>query len=1631
MTTRRSIQRLGLWEVGTCLIALCLAGGSLVRAQTVSLVCENDCKGLLNLPCFPQVLNVQIVILTNTNTPIGAHGVTVVDTIHNNNVGSFNFTVAKGGAVTPNYGSATYTYGQSPSGKPYQYLSTTIGTYSFSGDNFPLGAWPDNSNWQAPPVIDHRQFNLDQAAGFVATPINSKNLTIQSDYHYTMWAWHSFLGYELPYIPGASAADPVFLPVKFDLRGAPSTIPPTPGVLQCPNQPFPCAGGCGCANSGSPGMATASLDRFQAGIAITDTPISYTPGVGLPMNFTLSYHQRLTSQPASFSYSNLGSQWSGSWLSYIAGGPANGQSSATYNAPDGSTFTFNNYERTVAQGQGAAEINQGDFQANEGWTHSSLHYRQNPERYDRWLPDGTVESYRQPAGTVGNRLFFLSFITDPQGNVTTLSYDPAAAANGQAMLTSVTDPTGSQLVFAYDTTNPLEIVKATRTNDELSAYFHYTNGQLTSITDTMGITSLFQYATGTSFINQMTTPYGNTTFNSVDGPGFLEADMTNPLGQSERVEYQEYLDPSYISASEPTAQVPVISGLMPVDNTNLNHANSFYWNRRAMADAAGPGGAAIDSSGFYAFAQVSHWAESSLGLGSIPVPLSTKKRLEDRVWYNYQGQYPYIAATPTNSDYIDLTTPNVPNSAVLSASTGPSVSARVLDGGATQASFATYNSNGMLTQSIDPINRTTNYSYYASTSTSSASNVDLDQVTQTNSSGGQDVLSTMGNYVQHEPQTMVDAAGQSTYLTYNGQGQLLTSTVAVGGANQETQLAYFPNGYLQTVTAPVAGAVTGYTYDISGRVQAVTDCQNYKLTYSYDNLDRPTQVLYPDGTTDQTVYKNLDVDHTVDRQGRTTQNTYDAIRELLFTTDPLGRTTGYTWCTCGGLSTLTDPNGNVTSWTLDGLGRVTAKTYPDKSAVSYSYILNGGSNLTSRLYSMIDARGTTANYTYNNDDTLAATAYTPGSGVATTPSPNVTFTYDSYYRRVLTMADSTGTTTYSYNPLTPPALGAGRLSSVQSPIYQTGKTALTTYTYDELGRVVTRDVDQANTNLNNTAMTFDALGRVTNVSNALGAFIYAYTAQTGRLLKVTYPTSTAMTTSYSYFPIPTGSGQQDGERLMDSTNSQGSTTLSKFDYTYNPVGTIATWNQQAGASAAIVNTLSYDNADQLINAVQSGGGSAGNAYHYDPAGNRLAEITAGGTATTVGQFNNLNQLIGLTGSATSQTVAGNTSAAASSVTVNSYPASMPSSTNFSAFVPMPSGTNIISVVAQPTATGSSPTTQLYQLTATGPTPAVLTYDANGNVLKDENLNTYQWDALNRLTKITYAVGGSSTFAYDGLSRRVQIVDTTSGGLATTKNYLWIGSEIAEERNPSNGVTKRFFPQGEQQSGTNYYYTRDHLGSVRELLSSTGTVVSRLNYDPYGRTTLVSGTNLSDFQYAGYYEHATSGLNLTMFRAYDPNTARWLSRDPIAEEGGINLYGYVANDPVDYYDPDGLTAAAAGAVLAGGGVLVLGEEGGTLGLGTPVAILTGLGVLGLAGYELLQPGATPSSCEAKQTQPQVIPKGNNGKRAQATAAAAAAPPPPPDPGHNKNARKSTENKHQEGDSRRQADQGGEKGDARRD
>jgi RHS repeat-associated protein len=106
----------------------------------------------------------------------------------------------------------------------------------------------------------------------------------------------------------------------------------------------------------------------------------------------------------------------------------------------------------------------------------------------------------------------------------------------------------------------------------------------------------------------------------------------------------------------------------------------------------------------------------------------------------------------------------------------------------------------------------------------------------------------------------------------------------------------------------------------------------------------------------------------------------------------------------------------------------------------------------------------------------------------------------------------------------------------------------------------------------------------------------------------------------------------------------------------------------------------------------------------------------------------------------------------------------------------------------------------------------------------------------------------------------------------------------------------------------YYPTYDGNGNVSEYLDATGTVVAHYEYDPFGRTTVATGAKAQDFthRFSTKPLDPTTGLYYYGYRYYDPVTGRWPSRDPIEEEGGINLYGFVGNDGVNWIDVMGLS-----------------------------------------------------------------------------------------------------------------------------
>ncbi len=125
-----------------------------------------------------------------------------------------------------------------------------------------------------------------------------------------------------------------------------------------------------------------------------------------------------------------------------------------------------------------------------------------------------------------------------------------------------------------------------------------------------------------------------------------------------------------------------------------------------------------------------------------------------------------------------------------------------------------------------------------------------------------------------------------------------------------------------------------------------------------------------------------------------------------------------------------------------------------------------------------------------------------------------------------------------------------------------------------------------------------------------------------------------------------------------------------------------------------------------------------------------------------------------------------------------------------------------------------------------------------------------------------------------------------------------------------------------KGGIEYKIISDHLGSVRLVVNaSNGNVVQRMDYDTWGKVLNDTNPGFQPFGFAGGIYDQDTKLVKFGARDYDPETGRWISKDPIKFDGGINLYAYADNDPVNRIDPNGLTSfptESPGAVTSGFG-----------------------------------------------------------------------------------------------------------------
>jgi RHS repeat-associated protein len=97
-------------------------------------------------------------------------------------------------------------------------------------------------------------------------------------------------------------------------------------------------------------------------------------------------------------------------------------------------------------------------------------------------------------------------------------------------------------------------------------------------------------------------------------------------------------------------------------------------------------------------------------------------------------------------------------------------------------------------------------------------------------------------------------------------------------------------------------------------------------------------------------------------------------------------------------------------------------------------------------------------------------------------------------------------------------------------------------------------------------------------------------------------------------------------------------------------------------------------------------------------------------------------------------------------------------------------------------------------------------------------------------------------------------------------------------------------------------TYDANGNISEYIDlADGSIEAHLEYDAFGRKIVANGSSPSNFGFSTKYEDVETGYLYYGFRFYDPVTGRWPNRDPIGEEGGKNLYGFVHNDGLNSVD----------------------------------------------------------------------------------------------------------------------------------
>jgi RHS repeat-associated protein len=436
------------------------------------------------------------------------------------------------------------------------------------------------------------------------------------------------------------------------------------------------------------------------------------------------------------------------------------------------------------------------------------------------------------------------------------------------------------------------------------------------------------------------------------------------------------------------------------------------------------------------------------------------------------------------------------------------------------------------------------------------------------------------------------------------------------------------------------------------------------------------------------------------------------------------------------------------------------------------------------------------------------------------------------------------------------------------------------------------------------AFAYDAAGRPSALTIPTGQYAYAYNATTGNLTNITAPG--ANTLAYSY----------DGALLTGTT--WGGTITGAVSQTFNNNFRISS---QSVNGAGTVN-FTYDD-DNLL----TGAGSLTLTRH---AQNGLITATSLGSVTDARGHNNFGEMTSHSASFNAASlyavaytrdklgrIAQKTETIGGVTSVYDYaydPAGRltqvkKDSVTISTYT-YDSNDNRLSHTDSGGAVNGAYDNQ-DRLTQYGPT--TYAYTANGELSSKTagaQTTTYSYDVIGNLRNVTLPGGTQIEYVIDGQNRRVG--KKVNGAL--TRGWLYQDQlKPIAELDSGNNVVSRFVygsqanaPDYMIKGGETYRLISDHLGSVRLVVNvATGVVAQRLDYDEFGVVTMDTNPGFQPFGFAGGLYDQQTGLTRFGARDYDAETGRWTAKDPFLFAGGdTNLYGYVANDPINLVDPLG-------------------------------------------------------------------------------------------------------------------------------